>query len=65
MNFGMGSDLAVVAGSHDVGVHGSQVPLSQGIQWMCLVTILAFVPLSLFRASLLRFARLDEPPKVG
>ena len=57
--------LAVVVGSRVVGVHGSQVPLSQGIQWLCLLVILAFVPLSIFRTSLLRFARLDEPPKIG
>ena len=52
--------LSLTFGSRIVGVHSSEVPLSQFIQWLCFVLILAGAPLLLFRARLLYFARLHE-----
>ena len=53
--------VALIFGSRLAGVHSSEVPLSQTIQWLCVVVILAGTPLSLFRTRLLHFARLYEP----
>lgn len=49
---------ALIFGARMVGVHGPEIPLSQGIQWICVVVILAGAPLFFFRDRLLRFARL-------
>jgi hypothetical protein len=52
--------VLVIFGSRFVGVHSSEVPLSQFIQWLCFVLILVGTPLLCFRSRLLHFARLDE-----
>ncbi len=51
--------VILVGGSYLVGVHNSDVPESQALQWLCYVVILTGTPLLFFRARLLRFARLD------
>ena len=53
--------VALILGSRLVGIHNSEVPLSQFFQWLCFVIILAGTPLLFFRDRLLHFARLDEP----
>jgi hypothetical protein len=58
--FGLGF-IALLFGSRLVGAHGSEVPLSQFIQWFCYVIILAGTPLLFCRTRLFHFARLDEP----
>lgn len=55
------SFAALVVGSRLVGIHDSEVPFSQFLQWLCCVVILAGVPLLFFRERLLHFARLDKP----
>jgi len=52
--------VALIFGSRLVGVQSSEVPVSQAIQWLCFVIILAGIPLLFFRARLFHFARLDE-----
>jgi hypothetical protein len=56
--FGLGF-VALVFGPRYVGVHGSEVPLSQFVQWLLFVIILTGIPLLLFRARLSQFARLN------
>ncbi len=51
--------MVVMVGSHVVGIHDSEVPLSQGLQWMCLLLILTGLPLLCFRKRVLHFCRLE------
>ncbi len=53
--------VLLLFGSRLLGVHGSEISLSQSIQWLCFVVILAGTPLLFFRRRFLHFARLDAP----
>ena len=50
--------IALIFGARVVGLHDSTVSLSQFVQWLCIVVIIAGAPLLLLRSYFLRIARL-------
>ena len=52
--------FALLYGQRWAGVHGSDIPFSLFMQWLCLVVLFAGSPLLFFRQQLLHLVRLDE-----
>ena len=52
--------MSVMLGSRVAGYDHRRIFITQAVQWLCLVLILAGAPLLLWRDRLLKFARLNE-----